>query len=141
MQRLINLLFSILLIGSFAFNSGCSTASKNVSTNKDIAKLPKEVPPSVNSANVEAEITRVTQEGRNVNCYLKILEVNDYGASVPPLPVGSIIEAGISQTAVANSKLSKKELLKNGSQHKIILEHFILPPGVEGPSWKILSIK
>lgn len=141
MARLINFLISLLLVACFIFSPGCSTANKNVSTNKDITKLPKEVPPSVNSANIEAEITGVTQKDGSVNCDLKILRVKEYGASVPPLPVGSVIEAGISQSAISNSKLSKEKLLKKGSQHNIILEHYLLPPGVEGPSWKILSIK
>ncbi len=141
MPRFINLLFSILFVGSFVFNSGCSTANKNVSTNKDIAKLPKEVPPSVNSVNIEAEITGIIQKGENINCQLKILQVKDYGSSVPPLPVGSIIEASISQTTISNSKLSTEEILKKGLQHNIILEHYVLPPGVAGPPWKILSIK
>ncbi len=141
MNKIFTALLSILLLCSFALFPGCSSSGKNISSNKKIDTLQKETPPSVNSASINAEITAVNNVKKLLVCNLKILKINYYGSSVPPLAVGSIIKADISQSVISNSKISKEELLKKDSQYNIILEHFMLPPGVEGPSWKILSIK
>ncbi len=129
-----------LAVSYLIVNPGCSSSKdKDISTDKTNT-LQKEPPPSVNSAQVEAQIMNTAEKDGYLNSDLKILEVKYYGASVPPLSIGSIIKAEVSKSSIENNKIPKEELLRVGSQHLFILEHYQLPANVTSPSWKILSI-
>ncbi len=132
----------IMIVSSLIVNPGCSSSrDKNISSDRINNTLQRKPPPSVNSAQVEAEIMNTAEKDDYLNSDLKILEVKYYGASVPPLAVGSIIKAEVSKSSIENSKLPKEELLKVGSQHIFTLEHYQLPANVTSPSWRVLSIE
>jgi hypothetical protein len=121
--------------------TGCSSSDKDLNQDKSTVKVSKQTPPKVNSADVEAEIMSYEEKDGYTNSNIKILRVKSYGSSVPPLPAGKIIKAEVTGSSIKNSNLSKEELLKTGSKHNIILEHFVVPSNLSSPSWKIISIE
>ncbi len=143
MKKNTYLLMYLLLSVSvgISLNGCCGSSNKNLNQNKNVEMLNKQIPPNVNSAEVEAEIISLKDENGYTNSEIKIIEVKSYGASVPPIIVGSIIKAGVSETSIENSKLTKDDLLKSGSKYKVTLEHFIVPPNSKSPSWRIISIE
>ena len=137
-----NIYIFLFLTFLFAFGlASCSSSDKNLNKDKDTTKVSNQTPPNVNSANVDAEIMSYEEKDGYTNSEIKILTVNSYGSSVPQLPAGKIIKAVVTSSSIKNSNKSKEELLKTGSKHNIILEHFIVPSNLSSPSWKIISIE
>ncbi len=133
------ILFSFLF--EFSLTGCCGSSDKNLVKDKNKEKIAKQTPPNVNSAEVEAEIIDFEEKDGYTNSEIKILQVKSYGASVPPLPVGNIIKAEVTASSIKNSKLPKEELLHKGAKRNITMEHFLVPPNVASPSWRILSIE
>lgn len=129
----------VIIIAGFFINS-CSSSGNNT-VDKESGSIKKEVPPPVNSADVNAEIISIVTEGNYTISDIKILKVNSYGSSVPPLPVGTIIKAEVTKSSVENSKISEQELLKSGAKRNIILQHFAVPSNLKSDYWRIISIK
>ncbi len=143
MKKNTYLLVYLLLSVSIGINLNgcCGSSNKNLNQNKNVEMLNKQIPPNVNSAEVEAEIISLKDVNGYTNSEIKILLVKYYGASAPPLPVGNIITAVVTSSSIENSNLSKEELLRTGVKRDITLEHLFIPPNVKSPSWKIISIK
>ncbi len=138
-----NICFLFILI-PFLFElslSSCSSTDKNLQKDKNTERVAKQIPPNINSAEVEAEVKSFEDKNGYTNCEIKILQVKSYGASVPPLPVGKIIKAEVTTSSIKNSKLPKEELLQTGAKRNVVLEHFLVPSNILSPSWKIISIE
>ncbi len=139
-----NIYFLLLILIPFLLElnlPACSSSNRNLNKDKDTTKVGKQIPPVVNSANVEAEILSYEETNGYINCSLKILQVKSYGSSTPPLPVGTIIKAEVTSSSIKNTKLSKEELLSKGAKYNIMLKHLVVPSNVESPSWEITSVE
>ena len=134
------LLILISLFFEFTYSGCCGSSDKNLAkaNNKELAK---QTPSRVNSVIVEAEILSYVDKENYTNSELKILQVKSYGANVPPLPVGTIIKAEVTESSIKNSNIQKEELLHNGMKRTITLEHIKVPSNLDSPSWRIISIE
>jgi hypothetical protein len=134
----LNIFIPLLII--LSLYGCCASSNKDIDQNKKVDKK-SSIPPDVNSAEVEAEIINTKTLQGYTNSKIKILQVNSYGASVPPLPPGKIIEAEIAPSSIKKSKLPEEEIFKTGLKRTIVLEHLVVPPNVSSPSWRIISIE
>jgi hypothetical protein len=139
-KKFLCLFIFIPLLFEFSL-SNCGSSDKNMEKDKNNEKITKQTSPGVNSAKVEAEIIEFEEKGDYTNSEIKILQVKSYGASVPPLPIGTIIKAEVTISSIKNSNIPKEELLRKGAIRNVTMEHFIVPSIVTSPSWRIMSIE
>ena len=142
MKDNIRFFFCVFIFLLFEFGiSSCNSSNKNFNQDKDTSKIIKKVPSKVNSANVEAEILNYESEHDYINFIIKIIEVRSYGASIPPLPTGTIIKAEVTNSSFEKNISLKEKLLHTGAKYNIMMEHFNVPAGSASPSWRIISIE
>jgi hypothetical protein len=102
-------LLYLISIPTLLFIISCSSSDETKENNetRDSLKLSKSIPPG--TADIKAEILDYKEINDDLIFRLKILEVTAYGASTPPLPVGTEIKAYVPKDLLPDESQEIKE--------------------------------
>ena len=111
----------------------------------------QKMPPAPGSAQVTAEILSMENTPGGFHCTLKIISINGYGSSTPPLPEGTLISASVkkalleeagSEEAGSEEATSPKKLAPGMVKDLTLKYQQVLSiPGADTTAWRILSIR
>ena len=113
-----------------------------------------EITPAPGSLRAEAEVIDIEETDNGLHCILKIVKINGYGASTPPLAEGTELKATVSREILldANPEFDKTdnvtaealaEKLASIPFKNVLLKYQQVPnlPGVKPNPWRVLSIR